>query len=111
MEEQIVAEDDGLGFRCRYPNNCNCCPPNKRAFDFVVTGLSVVERRRDELKFQLAELRAEVDRINAMAIHMNSGGRDPDEKCYSKRDVEALIAITLAVKAKHDSAPADSEKP
>ena len=56
----------------------------------------------------LKELRAEMNRINDLAIHMNSGGRDPDEKCYSKRDVEALVAITLAVKAKSVSA---GEKP
>lgn len=52
----------------------------------------------------LKKLRAEVKRVNDLAIHMNSGGRDPNEKCYSKRDVEALVAITLAVKAKHSSA-------
>jgi hypothetical protein len=49
----------------------------------------------------LKQLRAEVKRINDLAIHLNSGGRDPDEKCYTKRDVEALVAITRAVEKKH----------
>lgn len=51
----------------------------------------------------LKQLRAEVKRINDLAIHLSSGGRDPDEKCYTKRDVEALVAITRAVEKKHDT--------
>jgi hypothetical protein len=49
----------------------------------------------------LKQLRAEVKRINDLAIHLNSGGRDPDEKCYTKRDVEALVAISRAVEKRH----------
>lgn len=51
----------------------------------------------------LKQLRAEVKRVNDLAIHLSNGGRDPDEKCYSKRDVEALVAITRAVEKKHDT--------
>ena len=55
----------------------------------------------DALVAEHTRLREEVARINALAIHLNSGGRDPDEKCYTKRDVEALIAITRAVEKRH----------
>jgi rubrerythrin len=52
---------------------------------------------------EIERLRAELARINGLAVHLSSGGRDPDEKCYTKRDVEALIAITRAVEKKHDT--------
>jgi hypothetical protein len=50
---------------------------------------------------EIERSRSEMKRINDLAIHLNSGGRDPDEKCYSKRDVEALIALSRAVEKKH----------
>ena len=50
----------------------------------------------------VGELETQINRINSLAIHLNSGGRDPDEKCYSKRDVEALVAITRAAEKMHE---------
>lgn len=65
----------------------------KKDLDFVL------EQAADEIE----RFRSEIKRINDLAIHLNSGGRDPDEKCYTKRDVEALVAITRAVEKKHDT--------
>lgn len=50
-----------IGFRCKFPNNCDCCPPNKKSFDFILAGLRVVERRRDDLKEENARLRNTVE--------------------------------------------------
>jgi len=61
------APDEQVGFRCKFPNNCDCCPQNKRAYDFIVTGLSVVERRRDELKGERDQLRMRLEMIREAA--------------------------------------------
>lgn len=42
-------------------------------------------------------------------VHLSSGGRDPNERIYTKRDVEALIAVALAV-AKQPAPPQDAAK-
>lgn len=96
MADRNITTEKEVGFRCRFPNHCDCCPHNRSRYDFVVTALGVVERRRDELKDEVTRLRAAIQRVNDFAVHLNGEGRDPDAKFYSKRDVETLIAITRA---------------
>lgn len=62
-EPVVRPADDRVEFRCRYPENCNCCTPNKKTFDFVVTALRVVERRRDELKAENQRFRSALEAI------------------------------------------------
>lgn len=72
-----------------------------RGHEIYEEAYSIGEREAANALEELLYLRNEVARITSLAVHLNSGGRDPDEKCYSKRDVEALIAITRAVEKKH----------
>lgn len=40
-EKQVV-------FRCQYPNNCACCPPNEAAFIFVQKDAERMQREHKE---------------------------------------------------------------
>lgn len=52
------------------------------------------QSERDAFKWAVRELFSSI--VISNDIHLSSGGKDPDEKRYSKRDVEFLVAVSLA---------------
>ena len=84
--------------------------PPKR-YDMDGDGYPIEKPQGEWVKFQdmdnymlegggyMRVLLAERQELERLQVHLSSGGRDPTEKCYSKRDVEALIAVVIAARA------------
>jgi hypothetical protein len=61
-----MTTDERITFRCQYPNNCSCCPPNREAFVAV----------RDDAQRLQREQREDVKRMEQAAILIERGNAE-----------------------------------
>lgn len=64
----------------------------------LLTAALNTKTAKNLLMAEIEEMEDTLKRINDHSTHLSSGGRDPNEKCYSKRDVEAQHRETTARK-------------